>query len=301
MEENGKIGMILLTGYLGAGKTTMLNNLLQKPVIREKKIALIINEFGSLGVDGALVKSDGATKYELNKGSLFCICIKTDFIKTLKEISEEVKPELVLVEATGVAETRDLLEFIDAPGLKENFKVLANVCIVDALDLTKVLGMMKAAREQVKRADGIVINKVDLVEREDVDKLRDVIRSLNPDAPIIDTTYGMIPSDFIFDLEHEQISGEEIKEPPAAVFAAAFRTEKPVDRERFMSVLDDFKENILRLKGCVDFGAGPGYFEVINGRISEKETCPSGKNETAFSVIAWNIRENDLKEAFSFI
>ncbi|MCE5273144.1 GTP-binding protein, partial [bacterium] len=75
-----RIPIILLTGYLGAGKTTLLNHLLSRPEIRERNVALIINEFGELGVDGRLVEAGTRPVYELNKGSLFCVCIKTDFL-----------------------------------------------------------------------------------------------------------------------------------------------------------------------------------------------------------------------------
>ena len=96
------IDVWLLTGYLGAGKTTMLNNLLGAEMFKGKRVALVINEFGQLGIDGALVRPGEWTKFELNKGSLFCACIKVDTVK-VSGIAFDIKPDVVIIEATGLA------------------------------------------------------------------------------------------------------------------------------------------------------------------------------------------------------
>ena len=80
------IDVYILTGYLGAGKTTTLNRLIGAERFAGKKLALIINEFGKMGVDGQLLLPGDYTKYEINKGSIFCICTKTDFLKALDSI-----------------------------------------------------------------------------------------------------------------------------------------------------------------------------------------------------------------------
>jgi G3E family GTPase len=85
------IPVIIFTGYLGAGKTTSLNTLLNTDWVKSKNIALIINEFGSVGVDGKLVEPGNYAKYEINRGSIFCICTKTDFVKYMTDISENIK------------------------------------------------------------------------------------------------------------------------------------------------------------------------------------------------------------------
>ena len=133
------IPVILLTGYLGAGKTTLLNHLLAQPEVAEKKLVLIINEFGQLGVDGQLLQPGSYTRYEINKGSLFCICTKVDFIKALQEISRSIHPDLVLIEATGIAQTGDIEAFMSEPVVKDKFAIQANVCVVDALNFIKVV------------------------------------------------------------------------------------------------------------------------------------------------------------------
>jgi G3E family GTPase len=292
------IPIVLLTGYLGAGKTTLLNHLLSLPEFADQRLALIINEFGELGVDGRLVEAGEHPKYELNKGSLFCICIKTDFISTLREIGAEVRPELLLVEATGVAETRDLEAFLEEPSLAGQYVLRANLCIVDAVNFTKVAPYLKAATEQVRRADGIVINKCDLVSKGEVERLGLVLEELNPDAPRTAVRFGRIPAGFVDSLRHVRHRGDPATAPPQAILSQSFQTRVTVDRERFEDVVRELGGKLLRLKGQVDFGAGPRRVQLVGEELMIGEPAEDGEHTTAFVAIAWQIRQDDLRSAF---
>ena len=291
-----RIPVFLLTGFLGAGKTTLLNHLLGLPLFSEKKIALIINEFGTLGVDGRLVRPGSWAKFELNKGSLFCVCIKTDFIKTLSIIADDIQPDLVLAEATGVAETRDMLEMVDSPNLRQRFEIKANITIVDAANFTKVAPMLKAAVSQVEWADALVINKSDLAGADELNKLQKVLRSLNSAAPIIAVEYGAIPADFISELKHIERTGALITSPPPQIFSISFKTASIVNRARFLDAIQSCGENILRLKGFINFGGGASFFEIAGEKIIEKKPEPNAASETEFVIIGWNIPKNELEE-----
>ncbi|OQX85612.1 hypothetical protein B6D60_07540 [candidate division KSB1 bacterium 4484_87] len=293
------IPILLLTGYLGAGKTTLLNHLLNLPSIRSKKIALIINEFGSLGVDGSLIQPGDFDKFELNKGSLFCICIKTDFIKTLDTIANEVKPDLVIIEATGVAETSDLEEFIDSPNLQEQFEISANVGLVDAENFVKILPFMRAARSQVEWADGIVINKIDKVEPFAVDELEKVLRDLNPHAPIVRVSFGQIPDDFLGTLTHQRKRGAMATMPPGNIYALSFQTDEKIDAESFRELLSELGTKILRLKGTVAFEKGRRFVEVVHGQYSEKSIEENtSSTPKGLTVIGWQMGRNEMQEKF---
>jgi G3E family GTPase len=296
------IPLLLITGYLGAGKTTLLNHLLSLPGIREKEAALIVNEFGAIGIDGAIVQDQGArAKYEINKGSLFCICVKTDFLKTLEDIAGRVKPDLVIVEATGVAETSDLEGFIAEQHLREAFHIQANVCLVDAVNFIKVLPMLKAARRQVEWADGVVINKADRAGEKELEQLKEVIHQLNSAAPVTMAEWGRITDDFLNSLQHERRRGEMAKEPPPAVFSESFQFERPVSRERFQSAIEQLGDRLLRLKGRVQFEQeGLRFVEVVAGEYLEREAEASGSG-TAFVVIAWKMRQDELRGEFESI
>jgi G3E family GTPase len=292
------IPIILITGYLGSGKTTLLNHLLMLPEIKSKNLALIINEFGTLGVDGTLVESGNHTKFELNKGSLFCICLKTDFIKTLEKIANETKPELVIIEATGVAETSDLQEFLSVPTLLDRFFIQANICLADAENLIKVLPFLKAAKSQIIWADGIIINKSDLVGGKELADIQQLVKTLNPEAPVEIASYGKINPEFVNKLNHRHLSGTTIESPPEALFSLSFQNPKPIEHEGFLSLLNSHKENILRLKGTVNFENEPRFVEVIHGRYLEKSLIDTANVRIGFTVIAWKTDKEKLKKAF---
>ena len=293
--------MLLLTGYLGSGKTTLLNYLLDLPSIRSKKIALIINEFGTLGVDGSLVRAGDFQKFELNKGSLFCICIKTDFIKTLDAIANDVQPDLVLVEATGVAETSDLEDFIDSPNLRGQFAIKANVCLVDAENFVKVLPFMRPARSQVEWADGIVINKIDRVEPFVVDELQTVLNKLNTAAPVARVSYGKIADEFLETLTHQRKRGKMATAPPANIYALSFRTDRNIDRDAFRQLLEELGTQVLRLKGVVRFADERCFVEVVHGQYSEKDIEPDGRLPKGLTVIGWQLERERMQEKFDQI
>ena len=87
----------LITGFLGAGKTTFLNRIINS-FPKHKKLTLLVNEFGEIGIDGTLVEGEDIDMMEISKGSIFCVCVKTDFIKGLYELNTSVKPDVLLVE-----------------------------------------------------------------------------------------------------------------------------------------------------------------------------------------------------------
>jgi len=295
------IPILLLTGYLGAGKTTLLNHLLDLPSIRSKKVALIINEFGTLGVDGSLVRAGDFQKFELNKGSLFCICIKTDFIKTLDAIANDVQPDLVLVEATGVAETSDLEDFIDSPNLRGQFEIKANVCLVDAENFVKILPFMRAARNQVEWADGIVINKIDRVQPFAVEELQTVLRKLNTAAPIARVSYGKINDEFLPALTHQRKRGEMATAPPANIYALSFQTDNNIDHDAFRQLLAELGTQVLRLKGVIRFAGERRFVEVIHGQYSEKDIDPDGRLPKGLTVIGWQLERERMQDKFDQI
>lgn len=268
------IPVYVLTGCLGAGKTTTLNGLLDTPWLSQCSVALIINEFGSEGIDGDLVRPGAYRRFDLNRGSLFCICIKTDFLKTLQAIAEE-PPDLVLVEATGVAEPTDLEAFIDEPHLAGRFRVAATVCVVDALNFVRVAAFMRSAQSQVRQADGIAIAKTDLIAAEEADALAGVLRGINPDAPQVRAEKGRLPDGFVESLRHHPGDLRRITEPPRDLAAVSLRLATGVTREALDDALLGLGPQLLRAKGLVDFGDGPVLLESVFGRLGESPAPPS--------------------------
>lgn len=296
------IDVYILTGFVGAGKTTLLNHLLKSEPFVSARAALIINEFGKIGVDGALVQRQDLKRYDINKGSIFCICTKTDFLKALTEIAESGNYDSLLIEATGIAETVDIESFLDAPKLKEMFQIKANLCLVDAANFIRVAAFLKPAKTQVQYADALIVNKTDLVSDAELDTLQKILSELNPAAPIVLTQYGRTGTDILNTIEHRIHEDKVIEQPPEDIIAVSISSGRPIDREAFYQTLDNLKGNLLRLKGNVHFGDEARFVELAGTAIAEtqpsEELIKQNEAQTAFTVIAWKIDKDALREAF---
>ena len=293
--------IILITGYLGAGKTTLLNHLLSMPAIAGRRTALIINEFGKIGIDGALVPPGDYPKYEINRGSLFCTCTQVELLRALQELSSGNRADLVLVEATGIAETTDLEGYFEQPILAGRYTMQANLCLVDAVAFTQVAPYLKAVVHQVRAADGIVINKGDLASEDTIKELEAMIVEINSTAKRTVVHHGRIPEEFLQGLQHCRCKQALSQCAPPDLTTVSFDTEDLVDRRRFEALLDSLRGNLLRLKGNIHFDDGLVFYEVIGDHRQEKlEHSPLGSH-TRFSVIARGMSRDRLLQAFSQI
>ncbi len=292
------IPVILITGYLGAGKTSALKHLLAQPELQDPSIALIINEFGPRGLDGRLVGQGPWTTFEVNKGSVFCVCVKTQLLQTLTDIAENVQPDVVLVEATGIAETSDMESILREVNLAGQFEVRACLCIVDAAHFAQVAPYLKAAPAQVRWADGVVINKKDLVTPEAVEQLSEVLAELNPRADQAVTTHGQIPWSFLEGLAHQPPETDAACTPPENVFATEVSFPEPVEEGRFWQAVDTLSAGVLRMKGHVNFTTGRKLVEVAGGR---RRTQPSDDpdDDSGVVVIAYGLSPQEIADAFA--
>ena len=302
MKDKDPIKVYILTGFVGAGKTTLLNHLLRSEQILSTNPALIINEFGSLGVDGSLVEKRDIKRYEINKGSIFCICTKTDFLKALTDIAENGHYGTLLIEATGIAETSDIESFMDAPHLADAFEIRGNLCVVDAVDFTRVAAYLRPAVIQVYAADVLIINKCDRVHKPVVRSLRKLLGILNPEAIQVETKFGKIDMGILQTIQHKTCTNKLKTSPPADIIAVSMSTDQPFERSRFYAVLEEFQEHILRLKGNIDFGQKVRFFEAVGPMVTEMEPCQElinqNENPTAFTVIAWQVEKEHLQDRF---
>jgi G3E family GTPase len=204
-----KIPVTVLTGYLGSGKTTLLNYILNKN--HGKKIAVIENEFGEVGVDDALVEKkffEDENIIEMKNGCI-CCTVRGDLIEILKNlIKKRDKFDYVLIETTGLADPAPVAQtfFMDETICK-HFYLDSIITLVDAkhfemhLDEVKEEGVENEAREQIAFADKVLLNKIDLVERSYIDHLIKRIKDINTSVEIIETCQSVIELDRILGIK----------------------------------------------------------------------------------------------------
>jgi len=190
----------LITGFLGSGKTTYLNRIINR-FPKDQKLTLLVNEFGEVGVDGTLVEGDDIDMMEISKGSIFCVCVKTDFIKGLYELNTKVQPDVLLIESTGVANPSDLKKDLQLPIFNDRFAFKQQFCIIDAAHFLDAYGAFASIEKQIASSSVFIINKTDLASSETIENIKNVVREFHPGPSFFETTYTEIPLEQFFDFD----------------------------------------------------------------------------------------------------
>jgi len=187
----------LITGFLGSGKTTFLNRVIDR-FPQDKKLTLLVNEFGEIGVDGTLVEGEDIDMMEISKGSIFCVCVKTDFIKGLYELNTTVQPDVLLIESTGVANPSDLKKDLQLPIFDGRFNFKEQFCVIDAAHFLGAYEVYASLEKQIASSSVFIINKIDTASPEIIAETKKVIEKHHPAPQYFETTYGDIPFDQFF-------------------------------------------------------------------------------------------------------
>ena len=189
--------VFLITGFLGSGKTTLLNRVIAR-FPKDKKLTILMNEFGEIGIDGTLVEGDDIDMMEISRGSIFCVCVKTDFIKGLYELNTKIKPDVLLMESTGVANPSDLKRDLQLPIFNNRFQFKEQFCILDAVHFHDAFEAFASLEKQIASSTVFIINKVDLATPESIDGVKQIVAEFHPAPVFIETTYSDIPLEQFF-------------------------------------------------------------------------------------------------------
>jgi G3E family GTPase len=196
--QSDKIPVTVLTGYLGAGKTTLLNRILSEP--HGKKYAVIVNEFGEIGIDNDLVVGADEEVFEMNNGCI-CCTVRGDLVRILDGLMRRKgKFDAIIVETTGLADPAPVAQtfFIDE-NVGKKTRLDAVVTVADAKWLTERLKDAPEAKNQIAFADVILLNKTDLVSRDELADVEARIRGINPYARVHKTQRAQIPLNEVLD------------------------------------------------------------------------------------------------------
>ena len=179
----------LLFGFLGSGKTTLLRRILGERA-GERKMAVIVNEFGDVGVDGEVITGSNVNLVELTSGCL-CCTLRGSLMSAVEELREKAAVEQIVVEATGVASPGDMLEDLNDSRIAHELDVGPLVTVVDAPKFTRLKQMLgEFYEEQVENADVLVLNKIDLATPGELEEAKAAVREINPDAGLLFAEQG---------------------------------------------------------------------------------------------------------------
>ncbi len=269
-----KTPVTVITGYLGAGKTTLLNRILTEH--HGKRYAVIVNEYGEIGIDNDLVVGADEEVFEMNNGCI-CCTVRGDLIRILDGLMKRKgKFDAIIVETTGLADPAPVAQtFFMDQDVGDAARLDAIVSVADAKWLLERLKDAPEAKNQIAFADVILLNKIDLVTEDQLAEVEARIRAINPYANLLRTTNCSVPLDAVlgrnaFDLDriielepdfleegHKHHHDDEMQ-------SLSFKIEGDVYPERFMPWISDLTQkygpDILRCKGIVAFPDEPKRF-----------------------------------------
>jgi G3E family GTPase len=260
-----RIPVTVIGGYLGAGKTTVLNNLLAGS--HGLRLAVLVNDFGAVNIDAELIARHDGDTISLTNGCV-CCAIADDLGQALATVAERAPaPDHIVIEASGVADPAKIAYYGQGwPGLCLD----AVVTIVDgetirARSRDKFVGRLVI--DQLTAADIIVVNKIDLVASADRDDLRRWLAARVSAAVCVEVEFGALAPDLLLSSEPSAKSGQPTvagETDHAALFATAVFTEsRPTDPERLAAALDAMPPWLLRAKGTVYSGADPARRHIL--------------------------------------
>lgn len=324
-----RVPITVLTGFLGSGKTTLLNRLLRQPDMHGT--AVVINEFGSVGLDHDLVDHTQENMVLLANGCI-CCTVRGDLVEAFERLAqspEALRGELrhVVVETTGLADPAPILHtLMGDPRLARHWRLAGVACTVDAFNAMATLDQHPEAVKQAAVADRLLLTKTDLVPPEQLAPLAERLRAINPLAALstepdgaLQALLGLLdrPSAALVPLQAEPDTARSYFFPVSApgqhdpnrhddhIRSHVIVREQPLSREGFMAWLDMIAamrgDDLLRVKGIVQLADDPEHPMVIHGvqhLFHPPETLPrwpSADRRSRIVFITRNIEADDIE------
>jgi len=327
-----RIPATLITGFLGSGKTTLLNHLLRDPAMRDT--AVIVNEFGAVGIDHLLIETAFEDAVLLKSG---CICCTTrgDLVDTLgdlwarRERGAIPRFERVAIETTGLADPAPILQMLMAePAVAERYRLERVVTTVDAANALEQLEQQYESAKQAALADLLVLTKTDLASPERQRSVRARLRALNPEAPMLAALHGKLDADRLLGAattarasavppphphDHDHDHGDDPCGTEAAhahlhaIRSTEITADQPIAWEKLARWLEALASlrgpDLLRVKGIVQ-AAGrerPVVLHAVQHVLHEARELPAwpaGRRETRLVLITRGIPDDALRASF---
>lgn len=291
---------MLLTGFLGSGKTTLVNHVLS--AAHGMRLGVLVNEFGALGVDGDLIVGTSGSVVELANG---CICCATgeDLMRGLNELlGQSVGLDGVIIETSGLANPAPVADAIEHGTFHKPVRLAGIVTVVDALNFDENLERAEAAFHQLVTADLLLINKCDLVPAEVPAAIERGISRLNPKAPTTPCVMGRIPLELLFDVRR---TGQREATVNHSAHDQAFESVSvwspmPIDPVKFDAWLDALPMTVYRAKGFLHLHGRRGVvvFHLVGGRRSMETAPRSARTFSTLTLIGKHVSTFNLQDSF---
>lgn len=271
MTATGRIPALIVAGFLGSGKTTLVRHLLADAQRQGVRVAVVSNEFGELGIDRELLGNPADSYVELEGG---CVCcrLSDELVETLQMLRERAKPDRVIVETSGIALPFDVqLNFWRDP-IADWIEDDVAVVVVNAEQLHAGRDLLETFEHQVSSADLLLLNKVDLVPEASVPALEAALRELEPDAPILRSVRGIVDPAALFPPDPECLRAARREAGADSHPHAHDEFEASVLEIPAGADLESLKDQLadcaaLRIKGFVETSEGLRLVQGVGARI----------------------------------
>ncbi len=260
--------LTLLTGFLGAGKTTLMQRILNSQ--KGSKVGVIVNEFGNVNIDAILIERDGIRMAELTNGSIFCACIKDKFVDSLIEMSDWGL-EHIFIEASGLADPANMPQILKGiePKTSVPYEYKGALCVVDGESFDDLYDLLPAVHNQILYSNVVILNKVDLISEEHVSHLIKKIGKVNPNAVIYTCSYCQVDLEKIMEhLEGTDVkSGETTNTVESKPKTFSVKGKEEVPYEKMQEFIQQVIGDTYRIKGFLNTDRGRMQVSCVGKNI----------------------------------
>ena len=332
-----RVPVVLITGYLGSGKTTLMQYILQQ---EQRKVALIVNDMGSINIDASLISKTGnqvvqVEMVELQNGCI-CCTLRDEFMAEIERLAKDETIEAIFVEASGISEPSSIAGAFmmyaeECPDSRVFLKTIVSVVDADriyreflhdlefeAADASAVEDgdIINLIMDQIEFCNLLLLNKTDLLDKEQVEEVRSALRNIQQEADIISTINGNIDLDFILaqeDFDYEKVldSGciqralnecepedEKACVDEYGISSFVFEERRPFNRDAFNKLVENYPNTLIRSKGYIWFSDDDKHIQLF-----EQAGRNASITELSEWMVAWTDEElervrNDFPDAF---
>jgi len=289
------IKTMLVGGFLGAGKTTFI---LEQLKTAGAKVAVLVNEFGQLGIDGALIRLKGGIDVVEMPGGCICCSQKQGLLESIRSIAGQIGPELLLIEPSGVAEISELLQVLADPSLEGLIRVDAVITVLDAqtfLEFSEPEAFGLFFLDQVRCADLVLVNRADLATPQVLEAIERRIAALNPLALMVRTEFCRMDEP----VPHSEKQPLYLSQnrAPLGIDCLSVSPEKPFSEEGLADLLAELARGrfgrIIRGKGFIQV-AGQGWInlQIVAGNVTTEPL--SASMAARLTLIGFDLRAEEL-------
>ncbi len=293
----------LIFGFLGSGKTTLVRRILEQRA-DDHSLAVIVNEFGEVGIDGEILEGKNVDVVQFNSGCL-CCTLKGSLLSAIEEIRGAADIDEIIIETTGLADPDDLIDDLSSPEFRQSVSLSPIVTVVNAPKFLKIREMLGSFyTDQIERADIVLLNKTDLGTAAELEQVRQEIARINPNASLILTEQ----SDFDLDLilygdgveasallaQHGHTHEHEHVHFQSFVLDAAMT----VERGELQAFFDGLPETLFRAKGFMNIGSDRHLVQFSSGQLDISPAETEGPLQMVF--IGRNLDQDDIRARFAF-